>query len=60
MKTKNLQLSILLVAVVVLFSTIGCGLTGPRIRVGQLRTTSESIELGDANSVEVEIFMAAG
>ena len=60
MKTKNLQLSILLVAVVVLLSTIGCGLTRPRVRVGELRTKSESVELGDAESVQVEINMAAG
>lgn len=35
----------------------GCG---PRIRVGELRTESESVELGDAGAVRVEIVMGAG
>jgi len=60
MKTKNLQLSIILVAMVVLFATVGCGLTRPEVRVGKLRTKSESIELGDAETVQVEINMPAG
>lgn len=60
MKIKNLQLSILMVTMVVLFATIGCGLTRPTFRVGNLKTASHSIELGDADSVNVEVFMAAG
>lgn len=60
MNTKNPKVSIFLFAVVVLFATIGCGLTRPMLRVGNLKTESHSIELGDADSVEVEIFMAAG
>ena len=35
----------------------GCG---PRLRVGELRTESESVELGSADSVRVEIVMGAG
>ena len=60
MKTKKSKVSIILFAVAVLFATIACGLTRPTLRVGDLRTESESVELGDADSVEVEIFMAAG
>jgi len=60
MNTKNSRVIVLLVAVVVLFATIGCALTRPRARVGELRTKSESVGLGDAESVRVEIKMAAG
>jgi hypothetical protein len=35
----------------------GCG---PRLRVGELRTESQSVELGDATSVRVEIQIGAG
>jgi len=35
----------------------GCG---PRLRVGELRTESESVELGSTDSVRVEIVMGAG
>jgi hypothetical protein len=49
-----------LVAVLVLFATLGCGTTAPTARVGELRTKSESVELGDAQTVQVEINMAAG
>jgi len=48
------------VAVVVLLATIGCSLIGPAAEVGELRTKSESVPLGDAESVHVEINMAAG
>ena len=60
MNTKKLQVIALLVAVMVLSTTVGCALTRPRARVGELRTKSESVELGDAESVRVEINVAAG
>jgi hypothetical protein len=60
MKTNNRQLSILLVLVVVMFATIGCGQTRRRAEIGELRIESESVELGEAESVEVEIDMGAG
>jgi hypothetical protein len=60
MKTIYLKSSILLATVVLFFVTVGCGLTRPQVRVGKLQTTSESIEQGDADLVDVEIFMAAG
>jgi len=60
MRTRTRHLNILLVAVVVLFATAGCGLSSPPARVGELLTKSESVELRDAESVQVEINMAAG
>ncbi|HET7011832.1 MAG TPA: toast rack family protein [Anaerolineales bacterium] len=60
MRARDRQLHMLLAAVLVLFATIGCGLAGPTARVGELRTKSESVELGGAETVQVEIAMAAG
>ena len=60
MNTKNSKMIVILVAGVVLFATIACGLTNPRLRVGKLQTKSESVELGDSTSVQVEIDMGAG
>lgn len=60
MKPKNAQLIILLIPVVLLFAAIGCRQTRPIARVGKLQIESESVELGDVEEVEVEIFMAAG
>lgn len=54
---KRIFVSVL-ATTVALFVVTGCG--GSSIRVGSLRTGSESVELGDASSVEVEIKMAAG
>jgi hypothetical protein len=47
----------LLVVAVVLFAATGCTSAA---RVGELQTKSETIELGDAESVSVEIEMGAG
>lgn len=61
MKTRNRQWHILSVAALVLFATIGCGgLAQPAAKVGELRTKSQSVQLGDFQSVEAEINMAAG
>lgn len=54
MKTKGLFLAIGVVAAMLL---AGCG---PRARVGELRTESQSVELGNARSVSVEIKLGAG
>jgi hypothetical protein len=47
----------LLAMVSILLATAGCG---GGVRVGDLQTESENVELGDAASVRVEIEMAAG
>lgn len=60
MNMKHVQAIVLLTAVAVLCATTGCAGVGRRVRVGELRTKSESIELGDADAVRVEINMAAG
>ena len=60
MNTKISKTIKIMVFTVVLFTTVGCALTAPKVRVGDLRTESESVELGDVNSVDVEIFMGAG
>lgn len=46
--------------IIVMTLLIVTSCTGRRIRVGSLRTESETVELGDADSVDVEIFMGAG
>ena len=59
-KSKHRQLAQFLVSVPLLFATAGCSLAGTAARVGELRTKTESVELTDAESVQVEIYMAAG
>jgi hypothetical protein len=54
MKTNNLTLIIVLVAALLL---VGCS---SRPRVGALQTESQSVELGDAKSVDVKINFGAG
>jgi len=58
-KPGDRQSHMLWLSVPVLFATIACGLASPPTKVGELRTKSESIEVG-AESVQVEINMAAG
>jgi hypothetical protein len=53
MKTKHLLLALVLVAALL----AGCS---SRARVGTLRSESQSVELGDAKSVDVEINFGAG
>jgi hypothetical protein len=50
----------LLTMVVSLLAVSGCVGPGSRIRVGDLQTESRTVELGDAQSVNVEIDMGAG
>src|SRR5512134_1970485 len=54
MKTNQLLIALVLVAALLI---AGCA---PRARVGELRTESQSVELGDAKSVRVEINFGAG
>ena len=58
MTERNRVVVSVLATTVALFVVTGCG--GRSIRVGGLRTGSETVELGDASSVDVEIEMAAG
>ena len=60
MRRGSSKVGVSLVAVAVLFATIGCVSTSPPLRVGELQTTSESVGLSDADSVRVDIFLAAG
>ena len=57
MNRKRYLLASLLVVGLLLFATTGCD---SGARVGDLQTKSESIELGDAETVDVEIKMGAG
>lgn len=50
----------LLVLVVVLLVAGGCIGRGPRLRIGELQTESQTVELGGADSVRVELNMGAG
>lgn len=54
MKTDRLLLALVLLEALLL---AGCA---PKARVGALRTESQSVELGDARSVRVEIELGAG
>jgi hypothetical protein len=58
MTEKKRVFVIVLATTVALLVTTGCA--GSSLRVGSLKTGSETVELGDASSVEVEIKMAAG
>jgi len=49
-----------LTILVVLLTTLGCAPTASSARVGSLQTESQSVELGDVESVRVEIDMGAG
>jgi hypothetical protein len=57
MITKNAKGIALLAMVAVLLTAGGCA---SGVRVGRLQTESETVELGDATSVRVEIDMGAG
>lgn len=54
MKTNQLLIALVLLAALLI---AGCA---PRARVGPLQTESQSVELGDARSVRVEIDLGAG
>ncbi len=60
MNTKNSRVIVLLAAVMVLLVTLSCAQTGTRVRVGELRTKSESVELDGAESVRANLTIAAG
>ncbi len=51
---------IIVAATSVLLPTIACDIELPSARIGDLQTKSEAVQLGDADSVSVEIFMPAG
>jgi hypothetical protein len=56
-KRREIVVGVLAVIAALLLAT-SCG--GRRLRVGSLRSDSETVELGDAGSVDVEIVMGAG
>ena len=56
MKTKHLLINIVLLAALLLAS---CS-SSDDVRVGELRTESKSVELGDAGSVRVKMVLGAG
>jgi hypothetical protein len=58
MNKRNLRVVGHLIILMLLLIVSGC--TGTRLRVGDLQTESQSVELGGAESVQVEIMMAAG
>jgi hypothetical protein len=58
--TKYLKTIPWLAILVVLLITLGCAPTTSSARVGSLQTESQSVELGDIESVRVEIDMGAG
>jgi hypothetical protein len=55
MKTKHLLINVVLLAALLLASC-----SSDDVKVGELRTESKSVELGDAKSVRAEINMGAG
>ncbi len=60
MKTKYLKMIPWLAILVILLTTLGCAPTASSARVGTLQTESQSVELGEVESVRVEIDMGAG
>jgi hypothetical protein len=60
MNVKNLKRSVVMAALITLLAISGCAPTRSLARVGALRSESQSVELGDATSVRVEISMGAG
>ena len=57
MITRNVKIITLLAMAVILLAASGCG---GGVRVGELRIESETVELGGAASVHIDIEMAAG
>jgi len=57
MRKEKMTIAAMLFIVVVLFLATGCG---EGARVGDLQTMTETVELGDAESVDVEIELGAG
>jgi hypothetical protein len=55
MKTKHLLINVVLLAGLLL-----AGCSSADVRVGELRTESKSVELGDAKSVRVKMVLGAG
>jgi len=56
MNTKHLLINILLLAALLLASCV----SSDDVKVGELRTESKSVELGDAKSVRVKMVLGAG
>jgi len=57
MHKKRAMIAIMLISIAVLYSTTACS---GGVRVGDLQTKSQTVELGGADSVDVEIQMGAG
>jgi hypothetical protein len=51
---------IIMAAASILLSTIACDIELPSARIGELQTRSEAVQLADADSVNVVIFMPVG
>lgn len=60
MNRKYLKMIPWLAILVVLLTSLGCAPTTSSARVGTLQTESQSVELGEVESVRVEIDMGAG
>jgi hypothetical protein len=60
MNKRNLKFWMVLWLALVLFAALLLASCSTQLRVGELQTTSESVELGDAESVRVEITFGAG
>jgi N-terminal domain of toast_rack, DUF2154 len=58
MHKRRFIVTVMLIVIAVLFSTTACSAGGAR--VGDLQTKSQTVELGGADSVAVEIQMGAG
>jgi major membrane immunogen (membrane-anchored lipoprotein) len=56
MKTKHLLINVVLLATLLLASCV----SSDDVRVGELRTESKSVELGDARSVRAKMVLGAG
>src|SRR5512135_818857 len=60
MIAKHRTVIAILAAVMTLLTISGCGFITSTVKVGELQTRSESVELADAKAVKVDINMGAG
>jgi hypothetical protein len=60
MNNRNSKAGIVLAIITILLGSIACNLTRTGIKVGPLKTESQSIERDDAESVRADIEMGAG
>jgi hypothetical protein len=60
METKNSKVIVVFVVMATVLVSSACGMLGQRAKIGEMQTQSESVELDDAQSVDVDVNIGAG